>query len=922
MIGGALAHYQIDAKIGEGGMGVVYRATDTHLDRFVAIKVLRADAVSNPERRRRFVQEAKAASALNHPNIVTIHDINSCDGVDYIVMEYVQGRSLDHVIETNRLDTKDVLRYAIAMAGALAKAHEIGLVHRDLKPANIMVTGDGLVKIVDFGLAKLIEPEDSDPGSTTVTMRAGELGQTAPGAIVGTWAYMSPEQAEGKKIDGRSDIFSFGAVLYEMITGRKAFQRETRVATLLAIVGEQPPPLTEGTEGVSRELARIVSRCLQKEQAQRMQHMGDVKIALEQVLSDSEAARLAGSAVDSHSARRRYTGAVMTAGVLLVAAAAATWWLRATRQPGSAPVLTRLTTDSGLTAYPALSPDGNLLAYASDRGSSGGNLDIWIQQMGGGNPIRLTTNDADDLEPNFSPDGSRIVFRSEREGGGVYGMPALGGIEQRLADLGRDPRFSPDGKWVAYWIGDLSYYGRRRIFVMPAGGGEGRELRPEFFFATHPVWSPDSRHLLFRGAPDANATQAGKFDWWITPISGGPAVKTGAADALQNSDVPALERSQLHGGFGVDPGEWLADSVFFSAASGNAGPNAALWRVPISTSRQVKGPAQRLTSGTANELQPAVAGSRIAFASLTENENLWSLDVDANAGKASAEPRRLTSSAASDILPAPSADGAKVAFASNRGGNLHVWVKDLKSGAEQAITSTAGNELPWLMSPDGSRVLYCVFGSAAAEKGCFLIGAAGGVARQVCADCPISNIFDWYAGGRQVLYKKGVSADTSLILRDVDSERETTIFHNPKYNLAAARFSPDDGWISFQTVTGPTRRQIFVAPIRNHAVAGDPEWVPITDGSGLDRNAVWSPDGNLLYFLSERDGFRCFWAQRLDRISKRPIGLPFAVHHFHEARRSLMPTEEVARIGLSVTRDKIIFSMVETSGNIWLARFN
>ena len=248
MIGQALGHYRIEAKLGEGGMGVVYRAFDTHLDRPVAIKILRADATTSPERRRRFQQEAKAASALNHPNIVHIYDISSSGGTDYIAMEFVDGKTLDQLIGKSGLALRDTLKYAIQIADALARAHAAGIVHRDLKPANIIVSEDGRVKLLDFGLAKLTETTvyaDVDSEAGTATMTAREDVQTEEGTIVGTIAYMSPEQAEGKKVDARSDIFSFGSVLYEMVTGRRPFEGANKISTLSAILHKEPQPLAE-----------------------------------------------------------------------------------------------------------------------------------------------------------------------------------------------------------------------------------------------------------------------------------------------------------------------------------------------------------------------------------------------------------------------------------------------------------------------------------------------------------------------------------------------------------------------------------------------------------------------------------------------------------------------------------------------------
>jgi serine/threonine protein kinase len=286
MIGQALGHYRIEAKLGEGGMGVVYQAFDTHLDRPVAIKILRADATTSSERQRRFVQEAKAASALNHPNIIHIYDISSSGDTDFIAMEFVAGKTLHQLIAKNDLPLRDTLKYSIQIADALARAHSAGIVHRDLKLANIMIDEDGRVKLLDFGLAKLTEKTlDSEAAAATVTSAAAPL--TEEGSIVGTVAYMSPEQAEGTKVDARSDIFSFGSVLYEMVTGRRPFDGSTKMSTIAAILQKEPPPPGGLAPNLPPELEKIILRCLRKDRDRRTQHIDDVKLALEELRDDS-----------------------------------------------------------------------------------------------------------------------------------------------------------------------------------------------------------------------------------------------------------------------------------------------------------------------------------------------------------------------------------------------------------------------------------------------------------------------------------------------------------------------------------------------------------------------------------------------------------------------------------------------------------
>jgi serine/threonine protein kinase len=287
MIGRAISHYEIIEKIGEGGMGVVYRARDTHLDRFVAIKVLPPEKLSVLDRKRRFVQEARTASALNHPNIVHIYDIDQQDGVDYISMEYVEGRTLGETTGRQGLKLSEALKYAIQIADGLAGAHAAGIVHRDLKPGNVMVTTEGRVKVLDFGLAKLIETAAGPEDETDTTRQS-----TALGMVVGTAAYMSPEQAEGKTVDARSDIFSFGSVFYEMLTGRTAFRRDTPSLTLAAILHVEPPPLPAE---IPEEIERFILRCLRKDPARRFQTMADLKVTLEEIKKESESGTLAPS---------------------------------------------------------------------------------------------------------------------------------------------------------------------------------------------------------------------------------------------------------------------------------------------------------------------------------------------------------------------------------------------------------------------------------------------------------------------------------------------------------------------------------------------------------------------------------------------------------------------------------------------------
>jgi Tol biopolymer transport system component/predicted Ser/Thr protein kinase len=441
MVGQTLGHYRIVSKLGEGGMGVVYRAIDMHLDRPVAIKILRADAISNPERKHRFVREAKAASALNHANIVNIYDIDSANGIDFIAMEFVPGKTLEQCIGKNGLALKETLKYSVQVADALARAHAAGIVHRDLKPANIIIADGGRVKLLDFGLAKLTETISGDPGATTATIAVDETLQTEQGAIMGTVAYMSPEQAEGKTVDARSDIFSFGSMLYEMVTGRRPFEGTAKISTLSAILNKEPKPLSEIAPHVPAELEKIISRCLRKDPDRRAQSMSDIKLTLEELKAEWESGKLPASMPPAAAARkvagsRLRLRAIVMGAVFLMAAASAAWWLRSRPNAPARSEWVQVTDLPDSVSQPALSPDGRMLTFIRGPRTFYGPGQVYLKMLPSGDPVQLTHDDTLKMSPVFSPDGSRIAYTTFSvalggEGWNTSQVPVLGG-EPRL----------------------------------------------------------------------------------------------------------------------------------------------------------------------------------------------------------------------------------------------------------------------------------------------------------------------------------------------------------------------------------------------------------------------------------------------------------------------------------------------------------
>jgi len=496
--GSKLGSYEVLSLLGAGGMGEVYRARDRRLGREVAIKVLPADRLADEDRRRRFVQEAQAASALNHPHIITIHEIESAEGNDFIVMEYVPGQSLDALIPRHGMRLGEVLRIAISVASALAAAHGRGIIHRDLKPANVIVGQDGAVKVLDFGLAKLTGDEAGSDEQTATNVR--EVGLSVPGTIVGTAAYMAPEQATGGRVDARSDIFSFGATLYEMVTGVRAFAGDSTADTLASVVRDQPKPPTALAHGVPSDLEKVILRCLRKDPERRFQHMADVKVALQEIKEDSESGTAA-AVVPRHRRRRRLAA---LAGTLILLAGATAWLLRprhpAETQPWRVVPLTAL---KGIEADPSFSPDGGQVAFAWN-GEGEDNFDIYLKIVGSSELRRLTTDPALDASPCWSPNGQQIAFvRGETERT-VHVVSPLGGADRKVSDFSvvGAIAWSPDGHWIAAGHNvklPPSPADARGIYLIPTEGGEPRPIvrsEPPAIDLS-PAFAPDGRRLAY-----------------------------------------------------------------------------------------------------------------------------------------------------------------------------------------------------------------------------------------------------------------------------------------------------------------------------------------------------------------------------------------------------------------------------------------
>jgi Tol biopolymer transport system component len=687
MIGTTLLHYRIVGSLGRGGMGEVYEAEDTRLGRRVALKVLPPELASDPGRLERFRREARAVAALNHPNVVTIYSVEEADGVHFLTMELVKGDTLAGLIPAEGLPLPRFRAISVELSDAVAAAHQRGIVHRDLKPANVMVTAEGRVKVLDFGLAKLRLPA-GDPGPGSLASTEALSGLTG---IVGTVFYMSPEQAEGRPVDHRSDIFSLGVVLYEMATGRRPFGGESAVSVISAILKDTPPPTCEVNPRLPAEIDRILRHCLAKDPARRYQNTLDLRNDLEE-LGEPSGSEGPPRAQPPSAAPRRLPRRIVVSAALVVGAAGLLflayrgWGVRQGRKAPPAATFAQVTALSGVEQYPSLSPDGKWIVYSSN---VAGQKDIYLQGIGGQRPINLTPDSpADDDEPAFSPDGERIVFRSEREGGGLFVMGRTGEAVRRVTHTGFNPSWSPDGKELAFatenvQLMPLNWEGESSLMVADVKTGDVRHL--EAPNSVQPVWSPHGRWLAYV-ARTGNQRQ---MDLQAMPSGGGTPVTVVSAGATNWSPF------------------WSPDGFLYFAS--DRGGSMNLWRVRVDEdSGHPEGEPEAITTPASFLAHPSLSadGKRIAYCSALMTMNIQKLPLDPAAGRVTEDAVPVTSGSRQWSSPDPSPDGSQVVFYSRVQPEGHLYiVRSDGTGLRQLTSGTAIDRVPrW--SPDG-RWIAC-----------------------------------------------------------------------------------------------------------------------------------------------------------------------------------------------------------------------
>jgi eukaryotic-like serine/threonine-protein kinase len=915
-----LGRYEIRSKIGEGGMGEVYLAEDTQLNRKVALKVLPPEVAANSDRMRRFKQEAQAAAALNHPNIAHIYEIGESgssptpgspsgqpawggvvrEGVHFIAMEYIDGETLREKIHRDKAPLPKLLKYLTQVAEGLSKAHSAGIIHRDLKPDNIMITRDDYAKILDFGLAKLVEPrrpfDSSDTGSSEIATAVMQQ-HSIPGMVMGTVGYMSPEQAQGKtnEIDQRSDIFSFGCILFEAATGKRAFEGKDALDSLHKIVHAPTPQIKDFNPVAPDELPRIVRRCLAKEPDKRYQSIKEVAIELEELqqelksasemeysvqpTSSSTAASIGTAQTDSvHSAagdkvsigtarstssaeylvgeiKRHKLGALLAIGAFAVVVAGAIFgaykWLGPSRS-GDAPralKITRLTT-TGRVPRAAISPDGKYVVYVQM--GEGLRQSLWVRQVSASSDVQIAPADGAAYKGiTFSPDSDFIFYVKNEPGldsGSLWWSPVLGGNARKLIDhVNSYVALSPDGKQVAFVRRNQ---GESLLMAANVDGSGERKLTsrkdPENFIGSSPSWSPDGR-IIAIGQENA---------------AGGNTRSVVAVRVDDGSEQPFTGRKWA--GTGIPELAWLSDnSGVLVTASEQAGNRPQIWFLawPGNESRQVTSDLSSFSNIS------VTSDSKTVCAVRSESViNLWvaeSTDTD-NARPITSGAER--SDGARGLSWSP--DG-RIIYLSEAGGEQNIWMIGADGGENKQLSIPARRNRMPDVSLDGRYIVWQ--SNRGAGNSIWRMDIDGGNAKQLTEGSS-----DFYPhvtpDGKWVLFSRVTKDQQGFTLWKVGIDGGPVVQLDGVATTGAAEVSPDGNKIAYTTGEGRGRpySKIVVIPFDGGPPNASFE---LPEVEAVDRDAWihWTPDGRALAFIRDVKGVSNIWTQPLDGGSPKQL---------------------------------------------------
>ncbi|HVN82220.1 MAG TPA: protein kinase [Terriglobia bacterium] len=849
LVGCQLGTCQVLSLLGKGGMGEVYLGRDSRLGRQVAIKVLPDAFTRDPERLARFEREARLLASLNHPNIATIYEIGESNGIHWIAMELIVGKTLADWIRSRPLKIVEVLDVGIQVARGLEEAHARGIIHRDLKPSNVMVTDTGLAKILDFGTAKIaqaIGPDDSTLGLSTLE-----------GKIVGTPPYMSPEQAQARKLDTRSDIFSFGALIYETVTGRRAFNGESNRAVIEAVMSAEPPPLGRH---IPLELRKLIEHCLRKDPERRIQSVADIRIELEDIKGSQDFGR-------HKFVRDKLTWflALLLVAVILVGIVVWTLW-PSSFIPEFESV--QVTSSAGWEGEPAISPDGSRIAYASNES---GNLNIYVTDIFGNAHRRLTDDLADDTDPAWFPDGSTIAFTSDRGGRtAIWKIGAEGGGATLLLDNAIDPAISSDLNHPRLAFARLSPTGYRIGIASLENPGNTRIITDdpgEPVNARNPAWSPDGKSICY----------VDRQELWVI-----------------DANVGGARRITSDGHLKQEPA-WSPDSrrIYFVGFQQGA---AALRCI-----RSSGGQSKRVTSGTGAESHPSVSrdGRRLVYATNEDNHQIVLLD------RRSGKKNVLQGSDLS--MPAIAPDGSKVVFISMRPGQEDLWLQPIQdqkpTGAPRRLRGLGGISSHPAFSPDG-RWIVC-YRILMNNREIWTLPLSGESAVQFTHAPPSAFHPAWSLDGSRIAF---VTNQREIWVASV---KQGNPVGTPERIAAGEFFAVAPAW------SLDSKRLAFVASLGDQSEV----WLVPADASGPAFKLTSGADARCLHWDAATGDILASGSWGQNRVSLRSVdpksgnSSPF----WPEVEFGLGTSPELGLFDITRDGKGLAFSKVELRGHVWMS---
>jgi eukaryotic-like serine/threonine-protein kinase len=821
LIGQTISHYRIVEKLGGGGMGVVYKAEDVLLHRFVALKFLPDELAKDSQALARFQREAQAASALNHANICTIHEIGEQNGQPFIVMEFLDGMTLKARIAGKPLDVETTLSLGIEIADALDAAHGAGIVHRDIKPANIFVTKRGHAKVLDFGLAKVsLRAQSVSGGAPTLEMTDEHL--TSPGSTLGTIAYMSPEQVRGKELDPRTDLFSFGAVLYEMATGGLPFGADTSGLVFDKILNRAPDAPRKLNPQVPPRLEEIINKALEKDRDLRYQHALDVRTDLQRLKRDADSARVQVGQVPTPlrrwSTRRIVAAAFGIAVVALLLMIVARWKVSS---PALHTTLSQVTFAGGIEEYPAWSPDGKTLLYTGEVGKI---RKIFRKDLVSGQDSQLTHGDFDELQPAWSPDGKQTAFvRARQPGvklqpgdvfgqfidGDVWVLDLASGEESKLVENAFNPAYSADGHRIAV---DASWAGPRRVWLLDRQGHNPQQVTTdtsEEVAHLAPTWSPDGKEIVFQNRAGT------KFDIRVVNLD------SKQMNWITNDFFTNIRPS------------WSPSGRFIYFSSYRSG-GINIWRAPMKEDGTLNGSLQQVTTGAGQDVEVAVSpdSKRLAYATLRQNADIGRLPVSPQTGLPSGTPEAVISTTREDSRGAWSPDGNMIAFNSDRAGDMNIWLFTLADSSTRQLTTGHGGDFQPNWSPDKKKLAF--FSSRSGSPNIWEVEIASGTLKRLTSNSGV-NLNPFYSpDGRLIAYQSDESGRLEVWVMSVDGSSPHRLT-NVGITGHFMRWTSDGSGIVFRcTCSGKP------ATMRVSLSGGDPQ--PFAEGMMGGSHMSFSPD--------------------------------------------------------------------------------